>query len=200
MKVPQSASNFTKVSVPILETDLGILARAAFGQVCDLTKAPLGLPGPYEVFVNGKQDFLGQDGLEGLRARAAHGEFVIFADDIHSELLLHGKSGGKASSVVRKGESLTWKVLLVLLERVGGFWSHKDLFERVEGKPYARPKDARKAYQWVRHLKESLEEAQKTGELSPKLDVDQLFDTQRASGRVYVSEKVTACVVRCATS
>jgi hypothetical protein len=162
-----------------------------------LTRSPLPL---YEAFVNGQRTFLDRDDMEGLRARALRGEFDIFADDIYSEFLLCGKAGEEAGRAVRKGESLTWRALLVLLEGVDGFWSYKELFERVEGRPCKGPHDARKAYQWVRHLKESIDDAQKAWELPRKLNVDQILDTQRASGRAYVSGQVTACVIKYATS
>lgn len=150
----------------------------------------------YEVFVNGKRSFKDAKEVRQLHKKALDGEFDIFADDPHSEILLCGCQEQPEERRVLKGETQTWKTLLALLEKPGGFWSYKKLYEKVEGAAWHGIGNSRKAYQWVRHVKDIIEDALKAWGIKKKLNVDDIFDTSSAAGRVHVSDKIKACVVR----
>lgn len=150
----------------------------------------------YEIFVNGKRSFKGAKEVRKLHKKALDGEFDIFADDPHSEILLCGCPEQPEERRILKGETRTWKTLLALLEKPGGFWFYKELYEKVEEAAWHGIGDSRKAYQWVRHVKDIIEDTLKAWDIKKKLNVDDIFDTGSAAGRVHVSDKLKACVVR----
>jgi hypothetical protein len=186
-------SKTSDIAVSALERDLIVLSRARGKQEGVATERPL-----YVVFVNGNRCLKDEREILELREQALRNGINLYADDVHNEFILCGESENRARPLIRKGESLEWKALLALLERVGGYWSHKDLFEYVARKPCEGVGDSRKAYQWVRHIKELLDEALGSLKIGKRLlmDVEQVFDTRSAPGRTYISGRVSACVIR----
>jgi len=152
----------------------------------------------YQAFVNGRPVFKDAEGVGRLREMALQSKFRIFADDAHGQLVLCGCPENPEKQRIRKGETQTWKALLALLERRGSFWSYRELFEKVEDRPWKEVRDSRTAYQWVRHLREHIEDALEAWGVDrhQRFSVDEVFDTCSSPGRVCVSDRVTMCVVR----
>lgn len=200
MQLPVPVSDFVRAATPFVEWNLRVASIAGLGQSKELTEVTSGAPMLYEILVNGTRVPPDDAQVAALRTRAVHGDFDIFADDVHGVLLLRGVGCEAKRSVLQIGQSLAWQTLLVLPEQVSGYWLYKDLYERVKRKPCGGGGDVRKAYQWVRHLKEAIDEAQKVWNLQETLNVDEWLDTGRAAGRVYVSHDVSTCIIRQATN
>jgi hypothetical protein len=131
--------------------------------------------------------------INQLREAALKGNFDIFAKDAEGgELLVFGKP-----SSLQVGETDAWKTLTALLERIGSIWTKEDLFGRVRPDiEYKRDIHSGPAYQWVRYVKDILEDdiAKVHRNSLPDL-VDTWFFTKHPN-RVEISSKLRACLIR----
>lgn len=190
----QSAKKFR---VPELELPHMIaLLKSDLGPIQPPPKPRRAPSKPYPVSINGKPDSKDAKQVRQLYKEALEGKFDFFANDAHSEIVLCGCPEKPEKRRILKGETQTWKTFLALLERPGEFWFYKELYEKVEGIPCKGIEGSKKAYQWIRHVKDMVEDALKTWDVKKELNVDDIFDTSRAAGRVYISDEITACVVR----
>lgn len=131
--------------------------------------------------------------INQLREAALKGKFDIFAKDAEGGgLLVFGKP-----SSLRVGETDAWKTLTALLERIGSIWTREDLFGRVRPDiEYKRDIHSGHVYQWVRYVKDILEDdiAKVHHNSFPDL-VDTWFFTKHPN-RVEISSKLRACLIR----
>lgn len=149
---------------------------------------------PYLIWENNSPRREGTErDVSQLREAALRGEFDIFANDAEGgELLVFGKP-----SKLQVGETSAWVTLTTLLERIGSRWTREELFRRVRpDTEYEKHVHSEHVYQWVRHVKEDLDDdiINSSRRSDPDL-VDSWFQTNRPN-RVEISPKLRACLIR----
>lgn len=151
---------------------------------------------PYLIWETGKPRRDGtKEDVESLREAAIKikGKFDVYANDTEGgELLVFGER-----SKLDVGETFAWATLIALLERVGSRWTMQELFERIRpDEVYKRRPHSAHAYQWVRHVKESMkEDISRTSKPGTEKIVDSWFQTGERN-RVNITTNLKACLVR----
>ncbi len=133
-----------------------------------------------------------EDDVDKCREEALDGRFDIFANAARRvELLVLGRP-----SRLNTGETLTWAMLTLLLQRVGSLWTHEELFHKIKpGQPYKQKKSSPEIYQIVRHVKEVLAaDIEASGVGIPAGVVDSWFVTKHMRC-VEVGPDLRACLI-----
>ncbi len=148
---------------------------------------------PYLIWTRAERPGEGtEDDVEKCREQALDGRFDIYANAARRvELLVLGKP-----SRLNTGETLTWAMLTILLQRVGSVWTHEELFHKIKpGEPYIQKKNSPETYQIVRHVKEVLAaDIEASGVGVPAGVVDSWFVTKHMRC-VEVGPDLRACLI-----